>query len=107
MKILKKEIDCAATLTNGEVRAWYNLLWSWINCNDHSYDLYEFVRDNLNEEYGTVPTSQEWEKGFMELLQRYLADECGDILADYEQCYEKKKQEVNVLLKTINKQILQ
>lgn len=87
-----KRIDFSGSLNHEEVENWYDLLWLWIGCNDHSYDLWKFMKENLDEtsEY-PIPIPEHWNANlFMELLEK--DEEIVDV-KNYNKHFEKENKE--------------
>jgi cytochrome b involved in lipid metabolism len=82
---MKKDITDAQTLTLNEVIKHNKLLWTWIQANDLSYDLYSFIKDE--QKNNSIPFLKKDElEDFMKLFKDSL--ELEDIKG-YEEYYKK------------------
>jgi hypothetical protein len=68
------------------------ILLQWVMCNDHTYDLYKFIRE-VNEDYQYAPmlknkNTEKFERLFKEELKTN-----HQILEHYEASYEREKKE--------------
>ncbi|WDM23825.1 helix-turn-helix domain-containing protein [Paenibacillus polymyxa] len=90
----RKEIHNETTLSDKEVRAFYDILWNWIISEDNTYDLYTFIQfqmDGKDDPYFLL-SNEESATLFSELLDYHLEQyECLDL---YKEGFEKLKKGV-------------
>ncbi|MGG4184129.1 helix-turn-helix transcriptional regulator [Paenibacillus jamilae] len=93
-KNFRKEIQDETTLSNKEVRVFYDILWSWICVEDSTYDLYTFIQfdmDGKDDPYSFLD-NQENATLFAKLLDDHLEEyECLDF---YKEGFKKLKKGV-------------
>ncbi|MGW8959661.1 hypothetical protein [Paenibacillus sp. NPDC055715] len=89
----RKEIYDETTLSNKEVRAFYDILWNWIISEDSTYDLYKFIQFEMDgEDSYSLLGNDENATLFAKLLDDHLEEyECLDF---YKEDFEKLKKEV-------------
>ncbi|MET3208798.1 UNVERIFIED_CONTAM: transcriptional regulator with XRE-family HTH domain [Paenibacillus sp. PvR008] len=89
----RKEIYDETTLSNKEVRAFYDILWNWIISEDSTYDLYKFIQFEMDgEDSYSLLGNDENATLFAKLLDDHLEEyEC---LNFYKEGFEKLKKEV-------------
>jgi hypothetical protein len=87
-----QQFDEPYTWLEGERVAFAQILLQWAMCNDHTYDLFKFIRE-VNEDYKYAPMlKNEYTEKFERLFKEELKIN-HQILDQYELSYEREKQE--------------
>lgn len=91
-----KDIAIESTLSEQEVRAFYDILWYWICSDDNTYDLYKFIRLEMDrKEPCPLLGNEEKIAMFSKLLDVYLEE--YESLEFYKEEFEKLKKEIKEL----------
>lgn len=89
-----RDITESYSLTNEEVRGFYDMLWSMLIYEDRTYEVWKYIRENSDEtesEDVQVPLPDCTEK-FMSMLEQNLMREYGsNVLDHYERAYQQEK----------------
>lgn len=93
-KLKIKDISNPDTLSFEETKNFYEILWLWIGANDNTYDLYEFIQDEVNGDNGML-NDDEYGELFAELFDRHNQDYdgLGNCLDLYKKEYDRRKKE--------------
>lgn len=87
-----QQFDDSLTWKDDERTAFAQILLQWVMCNDHTYDLYKFIRE-VNEDYEYAPMlKNEYTEKFERLFKEELITN-HQILEQYEASYEREKKE--------------
>lgn len=83
-------LDNPYSWTNKEKSEFAEILLSWIMCNDHTYDLYKFIRQ-INEDYKYAPYARDESTEKFERLLKKELDINHKMLEHYETHYDNEK----------------
>ncbi|MCM3161017.1 hypothetical protein [Metabacillus litoralis] len=85
------------TWTEKEKDEYLAVILSWISCNDHTYDLYSFLRD-MNNEDSPLPRPSDYSLRMERLFHIELENE--GLLESYKSHYKKDREEYKFYLKS-------